>query len=363
MLAEIDATGGVVRRCLWGLDVSGSRNGAGGIGGLLVESLGDPGNNGALADCLPFYDGNGNITGLTQSDNGAEVARYTFGPFGESIGISGLFAVANPYRWSTKWTEDVTGLKDYGYRWLGDGRWLNRDPMEEEGGENLYNYAANDGISRIDPTGMRDIASSGVSPVGWPNPFGGDQHYMSRAARKYGMKVNVEPTQRDPNNIGSGVKLFPDTLITLGMIHYIDAWQKGHQIAEQLKQGSDAGDARHRIISHSQGFTNALYGIREFAKFDCSRIKKRTTLLLIGGSPKIAAGSVEKILKEAKEKCPCLTVKLLILYSDNDKTIPTLRVPPLAGNWHPGRIKSVPNAEIGVPVAGNSAGTLVQRNT
>lgn len=152
VLAEIDEAGAVVRRCLWGLDVSGSREGAGGIGGLLVESIPDPANGGALTDCFPFYDGNGNITGLING-SGSEVARYEYGPFGETLRQSGPLAAANPWRWSTKWTEEATGLKDYGYRWLGDGRWLSRDPLGEPGGHNLYRAVDNDFVSNRDLLG------------------------------------------------------------------------------------------------------------------------------------------------------------------------------------------------------------------
>lgn len=34
------------------------------------------------------------------------------------------------------------------------GRWLSRDPLEEQGGANLYGFVANNPISRIDPLGL-----------------------------------------------------------------------------------------------------------------------------------------------------------------------------------------------------------------
>ena len=34
------------------------------------------------------------------------------------------------------------------------GRWPSRDPIEEDGGENLYGFVGNDGVGRIDVMGM-----------------------------------------------------------------------------------------------------------------------------------------------------------------------------------------------------------------
>ena len=49
-----------------------------------------------------------------------------------------------------------TGLYYYGYRYYDPetGRWLNRDPIEEQGGYNLYGFVANDGVNAIDVIGL-----------------------------------------------------------------------------------------------------------------------------------------------------------------------------------------------------------------
>ncbi len=46
--------------------------------------------------------------------------------------------------------------KYYGYRYYHPqtGRWINRDPIEEEGGLNLYGFVGNDGVNKIDYLGM-----------------------------------------------------------------------------------------------------------------------------------------------------------------------------------------------------------------
>jgi RHS repeat-associated protein len=48
--------------------------------------------------------------------------------------------------------EKGVGVLDYGYRWYDPltGRWPSRDPIEEEGGINLYGFIGNDGSNEID---------------------------------------------------------------------------------------------------------------------------------------------------------------------------------------------------------------------
>ncbi len=44
----------------------------------------------------------------------------------------------------------------YGYRYYDPetGRWLNRDPMKEQGGVNLYGFVGNDGVNDVDALGL-----------------------------------------------------------------------------------------------------------------------------------------------------------------------------------------------------------------
>ena len=60
--------------------------------------------------------------------------------------------------------ETALGVVEYGYRYYNPqmGRWLNRDPIEEQGGLNLYGFVGNDSINRWDLLGLSTIkASSG----------------------------------------------------------------------------------------------------------------------------------------------------------------------------------------------------------
>jgi RHS repeat-associated protein len=148
-----------------GLDLSGTLQGAGGIGGLLARyrhGTGSP----YMVNGASFYhaDGNGNVTYLANSTGGADAA-YRYDPFGRWLAGTGSYASANVMRFSSKpWVahngSSTDGLYYYGYRFydLSLQRWLNRDPIEELGGLNLYNYIANNPICDVDPLGLHPVA-------------------------------------------------------------------------------------------------------------------------------------------------------------------------------------------------------------
>jgi len=102
------------------------------------------------------HDGNGNVMALVSAADGSVAARYEYGPFGELIRATGPVAKTNPFLFSTKYYDWETGLYYYGYRYYdpGTGRWLNRDPIGERGGLNLYAYAFNDPVNEVDPYGL-----------------------------------------------------------------------------------------------------------------------------------------------------------------------------------------------------------------
>jgi RHS repeat-associated protein len=60
------------------------------------------------------------------------------------------------FRLSTKYHDDETGLVYYCYRYYSPelGRWLNRDPLEERGGLNLYVFVNNDPVGGYDLLGL-----------------------------------------------------------------------------------------------------------------------------------------------------------------------------------------------------------------
>lgn len=134
-------------RHVWGEDLGGGLQTAGGVGGLLA-SVRASGANWA------HYDGNGNVVLLTDGA-GAASARYAYDAFGRLKSSSGPAAEANRYRFSTKPQERAAALSYYGYRYYAPalGRWLSRDPLEETGGVNLYAMVGNNPLNVVDTDG------------------------------------------------------------------------------------------------------------------------------------------------------------------------------------------------------------------
>ena len=132
----------------WGKDLSGTFQGAGGIGGLLYLTV-----DGAVYN--PCYDNNGNITRYVDA---SETIVADYDAFGRAISQSGTLADVFHHRFSSKCFDVETGFYYYGRRFYSPvlRRWLNRDPIGERGGINLYGVCKNNVVSSLDPVG-RDI--------------------------------------------------------------------------------------------------------------------------------------------------------------------------------------------------------------
>ena len=161
LIAEMDqlASGNIVRSYTWGLDLTGSLDATDGVGALLQIT-----NNTysgttltGTTNYLTQFDGNGNVSALVRASDGLLAAVYEYGAFGETLRheIFDPGIKDNAFKFSTKFTDSETGLVNYGNRYYSPtlGRFINRDPIEEAGGTNLYGFCGNDGVDRFDVLG------------------------------------------------------------------------------------------------------------------------------------------------------------------------------------------------------------------
>ncbi len=116
-----------------------------------------------------FTDANKNI-GQLMDASGNIVAKYEYSPFGKITSQSGDYAAANPFRFSSEYADDETGLVYYNYRYYSPelGGWLKRDPIGEEGFRlafesaisstkyfySLYKFCNNNSINTYDLKGL-----------------------------------------------------------------------------------------------------------------------------------------------------------------------------------------------------------------
>ncbi|WOO40074.1 RHS repeat-associated core domain-containing protein [Rubellicoccus peritrichatus] len=157
----------------WGLDLSGTLQGAGGVGGLLMNS--SSGNREfGVKYCFSVFDGNGNAR-VYLDDLGEFAVEFTFGPFSELLKSAGSMADKMSFRFATKYQDEETGLLYYGYRYYEPvtGRWLNRDPLGEFGGTNIYSAMLNNPVQFFDSDGRIVIAIPIVIGVKLTEVLGG----------------------------------------------------------------------------------------------------------------------------------------------------------------------------------------------
>jgi RHS repeat-associated protein len=153
LISEYEVVGGdltIDRTYARGIDLSGTLQGAGGVGGLLSFDNG--------TSCfVPSYDGNGNLIGWMK-DTGACVAVCEYDAFGRRVVCEELEAGGAdcPIRFSSKYEDAETGLYYYGFRYYdpGTGRWMSKDPLAEHGALNLYEFIGNDATGSLDYLGL-----------------------------------------------------------------------------------------------------------------------------------------------------------------------------------------------------------------
>src|SRR5690625_1745701 len=153
LIEERDLLNGdaVKRRHVWGLDVTGTPQGAGGVGGLLWSET-------ATHTFAASADANSNIIAWVETATLSVSGRADYGAFGEPVMRTGA-AREMPFGFSTKYTDFETDLLYYGYRYYRPsmGRVLNRGPIEGEGGLNLYGGVGNDPLNHIDLLGLCSV--------------------------------------------------------------------------------------------------------------------------------------------------------------------------------------------------------------
>ena len=191
MIAKLNSNGTFQSRkwsCVWRPDVGSSLYArsdwmrAGGVGGVAWMQTGAAQSysygTGSGEVHVPLADHMGNVRHYYQFKasgskvTGQLVASYEYDAFGREVRAWGLNTPATnqppglpasrpwadhlPFHYSSKLRDVDSGFNYYGYRFYdpGAGRWLNRDPIGERGGVNLYGMVGNDPVRWVDRLGL-----------------------------------------------------------------------------------------------------------------------------------------------------------------------------------------------------------------
>jgi len=255
LLAEVNDTGAAVRDYAWGLDLSDSLDGAGGIGGLLFARSNLP----SPISCVTAFDGRGNIIGYIDLATGTVSARRDYSVFGEILVADGPASDLFPFGFSTKYRDKETGQIHFDFReYLPDpGRFTNHDPLEElgfvlltttayvglDGGPNLYGFARNDSLNYYDVSGL-------AIETAW------DAFNVGTGAVSFGCNVAAG------NVIGAlvdGVGLVYDATATA-----VPGLPGGAQTVIQVYRSSKLARSMYRFLEANQNAKNVYrYAVRQ----------------------------------------------------------------------------------------------------
>ena len=185
------------------------------------------------------FDGNKNVSDVfyRMTSNGIG-AHYDYAPFGgttrtHSDSSASFDIVAlNPFRFSSEYYDSELDLVYYNYRHYSPslGRFLSRDPIEEQGGLNLYAFVKNSPIQKWDRLG-RAIPRLGAGPDGGFPIYCRDriaefmkwfeQEKAKLEDRDENGKNWIEKLPKCPNALRKIMRLFRTTLPS-GCTYYVE---------------------------------------------------------------------------------------------------------------------------------------------
>lgn len=121
----------------------------------MTQRFFDFGQSDLATNHLYNYDHLGSVREMTNSSSSVQ-AQYEYNLWGESVKKNGSGNASR--RYAGYFVHDPSKLQFAVYRNYSAslGRWLRRDPIEENGGINLYSYVNNYPSQSIDPLGLLD---------------------------------------------------------------------------------------------------------------------------------------------------------------------------------------------------------------
>jgi RHS repeat-associated protein len=109
----------------------------------------------------------GSVRDVLAGGSAQSLGHFDYDPYGNATAATGSRANWPDFRYAGLFYHPTSGLYLATYRAYDPAiaRWLSRDPIEEQGGRNLYAYVGGSAVGRTDPNGL-SVMQIGVSVGG-----------------------------------------------------------------------------------------------------------------------------------------------------------------------------------------------------
>ena len=287
LLAEFKVQGSLInveRSFVWGLDLSNSLQGAGGVGGLLAayEVAGSQISNPQISNAAyATFDANGNVSEYIDA-SGATAAHFDYSPFGQTIRsqISKPEVADSSFRFSTKYTDSESALLYYGLRYFSTGRaqWLSRDHIGESGEPNLYSAIHNDAVSKYDYLGLDD----GIGAYKDLDTISGTNRHHLNPQGVYGDVI--------PYRTGVAARLEGGNAITQTLSSHYLVHESFNKFIDTYSESGRMPTNQEVTYALYRGYLDAGLSKGEAMSLSRSAIKERVQYNLLGGELAPALG-------------------------------------------------------------------------
>ncbi len=116
---------------------------------------------------LYFHFGPQAETRYVTNSAGAVVLSYVYTAYGQTISLVGTEYNRHRYGGKVGYFTDIKGQILAWHRWYEPQayRWLNRDPISYDGGDNMYAYVGGDPVKFVDPSGLAPFQNNSDKPM------------------------------------------------------------------------------------------------------------------------------------------------------------------------------------------------------
>jgi RHS repeat-associated protein len=198
----VETVSGTVTSTKQFVRTSGSMREARNSGGTVMAQYFSRGQTSSGANYFYGLTHRGDVVAVSNT-SGTEVASITYDPSGRPATLLSTFTP--DFGFAGLYVHQASGLNLAMRRAYKPnlGRWLNRDPLEEQGGINLYEYSINSPVNWVDPAGTLMMpAPPSAGPIGFPGLPPSPPPTGTPIAPPQGPPTGTPPAPPGPGPIG-----------------------------------------------------------------------------------------------------------------------------------------------------------------